>query len=318
MIVCFGEALVDLFADPVEAPLEQAERFVPHLGGAPANVAVTLGRLGVPARFVGAVGRDAHGDRLVRGLEAAGVDTRQVARVAARTGITFVRVEPGGGRSFLFYRAQGADDGLEVDALRQGPVHPLEGASWLVLGSSVLRVDPLASAARWIVTEALARGVSVAVDLNVRAHLWTDPEALRAAVTALLAVARRVKASDDDLTQLGWAPNVEALRAAGARGEVLLTRGAAGLTLDTGSLRLDVPAAPAVLRDATGAGDACLAGFFFGRLQRPGESPADLRLALEAAAALGARACEGVGAVSPLVPPWPEAVARLATGALRP
>jgi fructokinase len=86
MIVCFGEALVDLFAEPVDTPLDRAERFLPHLGGAPANVALALGRLGVPTRFVGAVGRDAHGQRLVRGLDEAGVDTSAMHRVAGAYG----------------------------------------------------------------------------------------------------------------------------------------------------------------------------------------------------------------------------------------
>jgi len=312
MIVCFGEALVDLFADPVDAPLDRASAFVPHLGGAPANVAIALGRLGLDVRFVGAVGRDAHGDRLVQGLAAAGVDTTWVARVPGRTGIAFVRVEPSGGRSFLFYRTDGADDGLEVAWLREGPRHPLEGVRCLVLGTSVLRVEPLAGAARWIVAEAVARGVDIVVDLNIRAHLWADAQALRSAVAELLQVATRVKASDDDLTSLGLAPTVEALRAAGARGEILLTRGAGGALLDTGTLRLEVPSASVAVRDATGAGDAFLAGYLAARCWRPGDARSDFEAALEAAASLGARACTAVGAVSALSAPWPGGLAALA------
>lgn len=318
MIVCFGETLVDLFAEPVDTPLDRAERFVPHLGGAPANVALALGRLGVPTRFVGAVGRDAHGQRLVRGLDEAGVDTTTVHRVAGRTGITFVRVEPTGQRSFLFYREAGADAALTAEMLRDGPQHPLEGARALVLGSSALCVAPLDAAARWLLAEAEARAVPLVVDLNVRAHLWRDPAALRAAVAALVRRAAVLKASDDDLTALGWAPTVEALRAEGAPGVVALTRGADGATLDTGALRVERPAVPTTVRDATGAGDAFLAGLLAARAWWPGDTRDDWTAALEAASALGARACEAVGAVTAVRAPWPEALARLAARATGP
>lgn len=312
MIVCFGEALVDFFAEPVDAPLDRAERFAAHLGGAPANVAIALGRLGVAVRFVGAVGRDAHGERLVRGLDDAAVDTATVYRVAGRTGITFVRVEASGERSFLFYRVAGADAALTAEMLRAGAVHPLQGARALVLGSSALCTAPLDSAARWLLAEAEVRGIPLVVDLNVRPHLWHDPASLRDAVAYLVRRAAVLKASDDDLSALGWAPTVEALRAHGATGVIALTRGAAGATLDTGVLRVEAPAEPTVVRDATGAGDAFLAALLAARTWQRGDTRDDWALALAAASALGGRACEAVGAVTAVCAPWPEALARLA------
>lgn len=311
MIVCFGEALVDLYGIPLGASVEEASSFLPRLGGAPANVAIALGRMGIGARFVGAVGRDGHGERLVAGMRAAGVDVGCVARRAERTGVTFVRVSEGGARSFLFYRGGGADYALDLDDLRGGR-DPLEGARWILFGSSAFVAEPLARAARWLLDQALARGVAVVSDLNVRPHLWRDPDALRAAVDALLDASRVVKASDDDLRALGLDDTVDAL-CGRVRGDALavVTRGARGWAAGMGARRWRGEAAHAEEVDATGAGDAFVAGLLAG-LPRPSalDDPGRVEVALGAASALGARAVMAIGATDALTSPWPEAVTR--------
>ncbi|HZY33079.1 MAG TPA: PfkB family carbohydrate kinase, partial [Rhodanobacter sp.] len=78
-ILCFGEALIDLHADGLDAR-GFAARFTPFAGGAPANVAVAASRLGAVATFVGSVGEDLFGDFILRALESEGVDTSGVGR----------------------------------------------------------------------------------------------------------------------------------------------------------------------------------------------------------------------------------------------
>ena len=51
MIVAVGDAIVDLFAHPRGCGVDAAECFVPHAGGALANVATNVARLGVSAQF---------------------------------------------------------------------------------------------------------------------------------------------------------------------------------------------------------------------------------------------------------------------------
>lgn len=311
MILCFGEALIDLYASPLDAPAAEATAFIPHVGGAPANVAITLGRLGVPARFVGAVGRDGHGDRLLGALREAGVDTTAVQRRAERTGIAFVRVAPTGERSFLFYRQGGADYALDADAMLRAD--PLRGARAVLFGSSAFVAEPLATAARALLDAAVAQGVPVAVDLNARPHLWSDPSALLDAVRRLLDVADVVKASDDDLTALGLDASLDALRGLARPAALLaLTRGAAGWEAEWRGLRLRGAAEPVERVDATGAGDAFTAGLLAALLAHPeGRDEASLREALACAGALGARAVTVAGATEALRPPWPEAVQNL-------
>ncbi|MGP3984517.1 PfkB family carbohydrate kinase [Streptomyces sp. KR80] len=71
-VLVMGEALVDL----VPAAVGDLPGYVPHPGGAPANLAAGLARLGVPVSFVGGLGRDAFGAANERRLSAAGVDLR--------------------------------------------------------------------------------------------------------------------------------------------------------------------------------------------------------------------------------------------------
>ncbi len=319
MIVSFGEALLDLFAHPRGASVDDAEHFVPHTGGALANVAIVCARLGAPTRFVGAVGTDGHGRRVVRVLDEAGVDTRFMPRVANRTAVTFVRVGTDGSRSFLFYRTHTADHALTPAHLDAMSPHPLDGATWMLTGTSALVAEPIATAFRHIVREADARAVPRAVDLNVRPHLWSDRDAMVAAVRATLDGAALVKASEEDLAALGCAPTLDALDALAPGALCVLTLAERGAVARVQGGDLACPAealSEAQVVDATGAGDAFIAGVL-ARLERDGRpwtqqrEDRDLwRDALAVGCALGARAVQAMGATTAVCAPWPDVVQR--------
>ncbi|HEY3859056.1 MAG TPA: PfkB family carbohydrate kinase, partial [Gammaproteobacteria bacterium] len=65
-VLCFGEALMDMLAEP-------AGSYRPYAGGAPANVAVALAKLGIGSAFIGMLAEDAFGDLLLESLNTAGV-----------------------------------------------------------------------------------------------------------------------------------------------------------------------------------------------------------------------------------------------------
>ena len=73
-VISIGEILIDFIVDDGETSLEAAHQFVARPGGAPANTAVALARLGVPSAFCGVVGKDPFGLRLKSGLAHEGVD----------------------------------------------------------------------------------------------------------------------------------------------------------------------------------------------------------------------------------------------------
>lgn len=317
MIVSFGEALIDLFGHPRGATVDEAEYFVPHTGGALANAALTCGRLGVETRFIGAVGRDAHGDRVLRELGAAGVDTRCIARVAERTAVTFVRVRDDGARSFLFYRTKTADHAMSPELLDAMSAHPLDGATWLLTGTSALVAEPIASAYRALVRAAKDRGVARVVDLNVRPHLWSDHGAMRAAVRDIVAGAAVVKASEEDLAALGLDATLDALATLAPDALPLLTLAERGATFRLAGGVFERPAVAldaAAVVDSTGAGDAFIAGFL-SLLDARGATVDTLRgdLALvrdavDVGCALGAMAVTRMGATAGVRAPWPASV----------
>ena len=79
-VLCLGEILFDCLADQLGRELAEVESWTPYPGGAPANVACALVKLGTAAGFIGCVGQDRSGDTLVELLEAVGVDTSGVQR----------------------------------------------------------------------------------------------------------------------------------------------------------------------------------------------------------------------------------------------
>lgn len=303
MIVSFGDAVVDLFALPRGADVSTAECFVPYPGGSPANVAIVIARLGVPCRFVGAVGTDLHGDRLLAALTAAGVDVRTVLRLPCRTGITFVQVALDGSRSFLSYRHGGADLALSVDHLASLPIAPLEGASWLHLSTSAWSTDPSASTASVLLAEAVRQRVSVSLDLNVRLHLWPDRARLREVLGGLAGMVNVVKASEEDLAALGLEPSLESLQTLLPGALPVLTLAERGAVARVGGVDVKVPAPRVEVTDTTGAGDAfmgaLLAGLFV-RGVRPSvagfDEPGAWAALLTVACAVGARAVTALGA----------------------
>src|SRR4051794_39232351 len=103
-VVCFGEVLWDLYESKAVKGEPIAREFRRELGGAPANVATVLARLGVRAAIAGGVGVDRFGQALVQHFENDGVDTRHLIRTPNRTGLTFVARDTYGEPSFLAYR----------------------------------------------------------------------------------------------------------------------------------------------------------------------------------------------------------------------
>jgi len=297
-VVCFGEILWDI------------HQTGPHdfhrvLGGAPANVATGLARLGVRAAVVGGVGTDAFGAALAAHLDADGVDTRFVKHFANRTGLTFVTRDARGEPRFLFYRHETAD--MAMTPLDVTP--PMARADWVLVGTSTLVVKPLARATVRLLELAQKSGAGVYVDLNVRAHLWPDARAMRRAIGALAGAADLIKASDADLAAVaGPTGGLAWLEEHAPDATWLLTFGADGAAAIGAHGEVSAPARRAKCVDATGAGDAFIAGSLAALLAaraRPGTrawaDPAIWTRALEVGHILGAKAVSRVGAVEGLV-----------------
>ena len=199
-VLSFGEALVDFFPERPGVALAECDVFHRQLGGAPANVAVGLARLGARVGLMTLVGPDAFGtyvrDRLLaEGVDIAGVGVHRTAK----TGVTFVCVGAHGERSFLFFRHPSADQMIAEHDVDESV---LARARVVHVGSSTLAREPSRSATLKALAAAKRAGCLVSTDPNWRAHLWENPAEAAPMLQALVAQCDIVKISDDELAPL--------------------------------------------------------------------------------------------------------------------
>jgi sugar/nucleoside kinase (ribokinase family) len=257
-VISIGEILIDFIVDDGETSLEAAHQFVARPGGAPANTAVALARLGVPSAFCGVVGKDPFGLRLKAGLAHEGVDASRLEATDRRaTTLAFAWKDARGDGHFWLLR--GADALLSREQIQRANI---EKSAALVVGSVALAADPSRSAVVLAVHAAKQAGVPVFFDVNLRPTLWSDPTT---AAEICYDVARKcvvVKLSLDDAKALmGLETKAEAaidrFLTLGPR-FVVLTDGERGCWFASKpepSLRF-VPAFAVEAVEPTGAGDA--------------------------------------------------------------
>ena len=259
MIVCCGEALIDMV--PPESHAEGAVygSFEVRPGGSVYNSAIAAARLGVPTRFLGRIAADFLGDKLFDRLARNGVDTGLVTRADQPATLAFVEKNERGEAEYAFYAQGAADRSLEDSDI---PERLPEGADFLLVGSISLVLEPGASVIEGLVRRE-SRNVLVSYDPNVRPSLIPDRDAFRARFEALCADAAIVKAS---VTDLEWiygpaAPEDFAARLLALGPDlVALTMGDQGSAAATHRAAAAVPVFPVKVADTIGAGDTFHAG----------------------------------------------------------
>jgi fructokinase len=255
MIISCGEALIDFLP---RKGADGAAVFQPFVGGSLFNVAVALGRLGVPAGFFSGLSTDFFGGMLLEALAASRVDTR-LCRVDGRpTTLAFVSLSDDGQARYAFFDEGSAGRTLEEGDLPALPV----GVTALHFGSFSLAEEPCGSTYETLMrNEAPFRVVSL--DPNIRPSLIRNRDGYMARIGRLVAMSDIVKLSEDDLAWMAPGGAFESLAAAwleaGAK-VVILTRGAEGARAVTRSLAVEVPAVKVAVADTIGAGDTFSAG----------------------------------------------------------
>lgn len=311
-VVVLGEALCDLFTPAPGTLFSEASSFVPHLGGAPANVAVQLARLGVRSALLGAVGNDPLGSRVLADLARERVDTRAVRRVSGyRTGVTLVEVAADGERRFTPLADRRAD--LAVGTHDVEPAW-IGGFAAVHTGTVGLRAPGSRAAHRALAAAARAASRMVSLDVNLRWGMYPSREVLLRHARAAVRRADVVKATREEARAL-----LDAGARAGplslARGLldlgprlVLLTLDVDGAFLATRLRAVEVPALPVEVVDATGAGDAfhgaALAWLVSRQVTRAGLADLDeeaLHMLGAVACRAGSICCTAVGATTAMV-----------------
>ncbi|MEJ2666300.1 MAG: PfkB family carbohydrate kinase [Deinococcales bacterium] len=265
--VTLGELLIDFVPQEHGASLAEAASFVKAPGGAPANVAVGLARLGVRAGFVGKVGDDPFGHFLAGVLADNAVDVSRLSfDTQARTALAFVSLTSGGERDFLFYRNPSADMRFRPDEVDEAYIG---GASLLHIGSISLIQEPSRAATLRALDIADAHGLLVSYDANLRLPLWPSTDAAREGIRSVWRRAQLIKISEDELEFLTGSRDMGAARM--LRHErlrlLVVTRGDAGVWYLTRQGEGEVAGYRVDAVDTTGAGDAFTAALLASLLE---------------------------------------------------
>lgn len=268
-IVCFGEALIDFLntGQRLEDGLS-LNSFDQFPGGAPANAAVAVAKLGGLAKFAGQVGGDVFGHFLIDALQNYGVDT-SLAQVhpTAPTALAFVILDSAGERSFSFRRENTAD---LIFQKTQVSAHWFEDEPILHFCSNTLTETSIADVTRHVVAEARRQRAVVSFDVNLRHNLWQSGSADKELITELINRCDLVKFSVDELDYLSDGSPIEflAVRFAAGLSAALITDGPGQIEIHTVS-SIDYVMPPIVEAvDTTGGGDAFIGALLFGLSQQ--------------------------------------------------
>ncbi|CAA7396572.1 unnamed protein product [Spirodela intermedia] len=258
LVVSFGEMLIDFVPDEAGVSLAESTGFLKAPGGAPANVAVAIARLGGRSAFVGKFGDDEFGHMLVDILRKNGVEDGGVLFDAhARTALAFVTLKRDGEREFMFYRNPSADMLLEESELN---VNLITSAKIFHYGSISLISEPCRSAHLAAMSAAKKAGILLSYDPNVRLPLWPSAEAAREGIQSIWKEADLIKVSDDEVAFLtqGDPQSEEVVLSLWHDGLKLLvvTDGEKGCRYFTKDFKGRVPGFAVKAVDTTGAGDA--------------------------------------------------------------
>ena len=195
-VVCLGELLVDMFPAEIGRRLAEVTAFYPKPGGAPANVAAGIARLGRRSAFIGKVGDDAFGHHLAAVLAAEAVETRGMRFDSeARTTMAFIASPDPNTNEYLFYRNPGADTRLRAEELDEAL---LRNCKALHFGSLSLVEEPIRSAALRAVEIVVDSGGMVSLDVNYRPTLWSSADAAYEAVMAIIARVDLLKVNEEE------------------------------------------------------------------------------------------------------------------------
>ncbi|HCN3938607.1 TPA: aminoimidazole riboside kinase [Escherichia coli] len=289
-----GDAVVDLLP-------ESDGRLLPCPGGAPANVAVGIARLGGTSGFIGRVGDDAFGALMQRTLLTEGVDITYLKQDEwHRTSTVLVDLNDQGERSFTFMVRPSADLFLETTDLpcwRHG--------EWLHLCSIALSAEPSRTSAFTAMTAIRHAGGFVSFDPNIREDLWQDEHLFRLCLRQALQLADVVKLSEEEWRLIsGKTQNDRDICALAKEYEIamlLVTKGAEGVVVCYRGQVHHFAGMSVNCVDSTGAGDAFVAGLLTG-LSSTGLSTdeREMRRIINLAQRCGALAVTAKGAMTAL------------------
>ncbi|MDD5765444.1 MAG: carbohydrate kinase [Candidatus Marinimicrobia bacterium] len=275
-VICIGEVLIDLISQEPGKRLADVSLFKKFAGGAPANVAVGLAKLGCQVAFAGKVGNDSFGRFLRKYLDDHDINTEAlIGDPQHNTRLAFVEIAGNGERAFEFSEKHPADSALKVDDFT---IDLLKNSKIVHFGSL-----PLTIPANWklfdkLISQLNQQNVLTSFDPNYRPTLWKSARSARKALGNLAARSQILKVSLEEGVFLTGIDDLEGLPAAlfGPDTRLLsITMGERGCILKNRNITVKIPGFSVKVADMTGCGDAFTAGLL-AKLIQSGKSPDDL------------------------------------------
>ncbi len=263
-VVCFGEALIDfLNTDKQQDGPLTLNSYRQYPGGAPANAAVAVAKLGGKAYFAGQVGTDSFGDFLEQALQAYQVDTRFLARhPSAKTALAFVTLDKDGDRSFAFYRDNSADLLFSSEQLCDSWI---DDQPIFHFCSNTLTNSAISETTKAAISMAKSHSCLVSFDVNLRHNLWPSGKADIELVNQLVYRSDIIKFSREELDYLAQGNETQYIRHCLSQGVsvILVTDGEHPIDIYTANneQRISAPSVNAV--DTTAGGDAFSGALLF-------------------------------------------------------
>ncbi|MDF2153533.1 aminoimidazole riboside kinase [Vibrio sp. CAU 1672] len=288
-----GDAVVDLIPD-------SDGKLLKCPGGAPANVAVAIARLGGNTAFFGCVGQDPFGNFMNNTLIQEGVNTQYLRKdPAQRTSTVVVDLDDSGERSFTFMVKPSADQFMQVD-----DIPPFSSGEWLHVCSIALANEPSRSSTLEAIKRIKHAGGYISFDPNLREEVWADPTEIKPVVNQVIQLADVIKFSEEELMFLTDTNSInEGLDKLQRHNNtlVLVTQGAKGVLMAFGDSRELLPGQKVTPIDTTGAGDAFVGGLLAKLAQHTKwTTPDTIYSAIRWANGCGALATTAKGAMSAL------------------
>lgn len=285
-VFTFGETMA-LFTTDGVGPMQHATGASIGMGGAESNFAIAVRRLGGEVTWMGKVGTDPLGDRIVRELLGEGLNVRALRAPEAPTSLMIKEHRTSNDTRVWYYRrgnagSQLTPEELDTEAIAQADLLHITGISPALsesMNASVLRAIEVARDAN----------VPISFDLNFRSKLWSREQA-RASYLEIIPQVDYVFAGDDEAAiAVGEGTPFELAHRLADLGpaEAVIKLGDKGAIAVVGGTEYTQDAFPVQVVDTVGAGDGFVAGYMVEAMR--GEA---VQARLHTAAAVGAYACQ--------------------------
>ncbi|WDC84650.1 aminoimidazole riboside kinase [Caloramator sp. mosi_1] len=257
-VVTLGEVLIDFI------PIDNNMTYQKNPGGAPANVAAGVSRLGGNAGFIGKVGNDSLGRYLKGVLDGFNVSTKNmIFTEEAHTGIVLVTLDENGERSFEFYVNPSADSLLREEDIKE---EMLEGYKILHFGTISMISEGSKKATIKAIKIAKEKGMYISFDPNLRLNLWENEKKAKDTVFEILNEVDILKVSDEEIRFLTGKSDIKEALEELKRYDIkliLVTLGKEGVLLSYKGYIEKIDGFKVEVVDTTGAGDAFIAGILY-------------------------------------------------------